>query len=172
MRIDPFTVYFLLLLAGAAALCVLLSVREKAAGERETAGEYFALIVLSTLGMAVMVSAVDLLVAFIGLETMSLAVFVLVGSRRDSAAGIEGAMKYFLIGAFASGFLIYGIALLSGPPAGPGSTRSPPGCPPRASPRGWPWPGWGWCWWASCSRSPPCRSTCGCRMPTRARPPR
>lgn len=113
LRIDPFSTFFNLLILAGAILCVLLSVRE-AGGLRAVAGEYYALMVMSVLGMMVMVSAADLLVIFIGLETMSLAIYILVGIRRDNENSTEGAMKYFLIGAFASGFLIYGIAYLLG----------------------------------------------------------
>jgi len=113
LRIDPFATFFNLVLLGGAMLCVLLSVRE-AGSLRAVAGEYYALILLATFGMMVMVAAADLLVIFIGLETMSLAVYILVGCRRERMESNEAAMKYFLIGAFASGFLIYGIALLYG----------------------------------------------------------
>ncbi len=119
LRIDPFSTYFNLLILGGAALCVLLSVRE-AGGLKAMAGEYYALLVFSVLGMMVMVSSADLLVIFIGLETMSLAVYILVGIGGNRENGAEGALKYFLIGAFASAFLIYGIALLLGTT---GSTR-------------------------------------------------
>jgi len=113
LRTDPFATFFSLVLLGGALLCVLLSVRE-AGGLRAVAGEYYALLVVATFGMIVMVSSADLLVIFIGLETMSLAVYILVGCRRERMESNEAAMKYFLIGAFASGFLIYGIALLYG----------------------------------------------------------
>ena len=113
LRIDPFATFFNLLLLGGAMFCVLLSVRE-AGGLRAVAGEYYALLVIATFGMMVMVTAADLLVIFIGLETMSLAVYILVGCRRERMESNEAALKYFLIGAFASGFLIYGIALLYG----------------------------------------------------------
>ena len=113
LRLDPFSTFFTLLIIGGAALCVLLSVRE-AGGLKAMAGEYYALLVFSVLGMMVMVSAADLLVIFIGLETMSLAVYILVGIGGKQENGAEGSLKYFLIGAFASAFLIYGIALLLG----------------------------------------------------------
>jgi len=113
LRIDPFATFFNLMLLGGAMLCVLLSVRE-AGGLRAVAGEYYALLIVATFGMMVMVTAADLLVIFIGLETMSLAVYILVGCRRERVESNEAALKYFLIGAFASGFLIYGIALLYG----------------------------------------------------------
>jgi len=113
VRIDPFSTFFNLLFIGGAAACVLLSIRE-AGSLRAVSGEYYALVVTAAFGMMVMVSAADLLVVFIGLETMSLAIYILVGCRREKSESNEGALKYFLIGAFASGFLIYGIALLYG----------------------------------------------------------
>jgi NADH-quinone oxidoreductase subunit N len=77
-------------------------------------GEYYALILFATLGMMIMAAANDLLVFFLGLETMSVAVYVLTGMWRGSARSSEAAMKYFLMGAFATGFLLYGIALIYG----------------------------------------------------------
>lgn len=77
-------------------------------------GELFGLMLLATAGMAMIAMAGDLVTIFIGIETMSLAVYVMTAAKRRSRAGSEGAMKYFLMGAFASGFLIYGMALLYG----------------------------------------------------------
>jgi NADH-quinone oxidoreductase subunit N len=82
------------------------------AGIRE--GEFYVLVLLSTSGMIVMASANDLIVFFLGLETMSIAVYVLTGLWRARAESAEAAMKYFLVGAFATGFLLYGIALIYG----------------------------------------------------------
>jgi NADH-quinone oxidoreductase subunit N len=84
------------------------------------AGEYYALVLFAIVGMIMMSTAVDLLVIFIALEILSLAVYVLTGVRRDSAAGSEGAFKYFLLGAFSSAFFLYGIAFTYGVT---GSTR-------------------------------------------------
>jgi NADH-quinone oxidoreductase subunit N len=115
LRFDPFTVFFNLLLISGAAFSVLLSVKETAGkGLQRVAGEYYALLLFATAGMIVMVSAADLLVVFVGLETMSLSVYILVGSKRGDSPGAEAALKYFLIGAFASAFLIYGIAYIYG----------------------------------------------------------
>ena len=84
------------------------------------AGEYYALVLFSIVGMIMMATAVDLLVIFIALEILSLAVYVLTGVRRDSALGTEAAFKYFLLGAFSSAFFLYGIAFTYGVT---GSTR-------------------------------------------------
>ncbi|MEK7706147.1 MAG: NADH-quinone oxidoreductase subunit N [Myxococcota bacterium] len=77
-------------------------------------GEFLALLLLSTVGMLMLTMAGDLITLFIGLETMSLAVYVLAGYRRSSRRSQEAALKYFVYGAFASGFLLFGIALLYG----------------------------------------------------------
>jgi NADH-quinone oxidoreductase subunit N len=84
------------------------------------AGEYYALVLFSIVGMIMMATATDLLVIFIALEVLSLSVYVLTGVRRDSAAGTEAAFKYFLLGAFSSAFFLYGIAFTYGVT---GSTR-------------------------------------------------
>ena len=82
--------------------------------EKLPAGEYYALMLFATAGMMLMATATDLLVIFLALEVMSLAVYVLTGIRRDSPASTEAAFKYFLLGAFASAFFLYGIAFTYG----------------------------------------------------------
>ena len=82
--------------------------------ERLPRGEYYALMLFALAGMMLMATASDLLVIFLALEILSLAVYVLTGIRRDSAAGAEGAFKYFLLGAFSSAFFLYGIAFTYG----------------------------------------------------------
>jgi len=77
-------------------------------------GEYYAMLLLATSGMTMLASAADLIVVFLGVETMSIATYVLTAARRGSRRSSEAAMKYFLMGAFATGFLLYGIALLYG----------------------------------------------------------
>jgi len=98
---------------GAAALTVLISF---AYLEREQLliPEYYVLLIFATLGMMVMAAGADLIVIFLGLELMSVAVYVLAGLDRRRARSAEAALKYFLLGAFASGFLLYGIALAYG----------------------------------------------------------
>ena len=76
--------------------------------------EYYVLLLFATLGMMLMAGGEDLMVIFLGLELMSVAVYVLAGIDRKSGAAAEAALKYFLLGAFASGFLLYGIALVYG----------------------------------------------------------
>jgi NADH-quinone oxidoreductase subunit N len=75
-------------------------------------GEYFSLILFSTLGMMLLASGFDLVVIFLGLEIMSVSLYVLVGFKRHDLRSNEASLKYFLMGAFASGFLLYGIVLL------------------------------------------------------------
>src|SRR5690606_29872319 len=77
-------------------------------------GEFFGLLLLSVAGMLILSMAGDMMTLFIGLETMSLAVYVLTGYRRGSRRAQEAALKYFVYGAFASGFLLFGVALLYG----------------------------------------------------------
>ncbi len=77
-------------------------------------GEYYALILFSTVGMMFMASAADLIVVFLGLELMSISLYILVGFMRKSTKSNEAALKYFLLGAFATGFLLYGMALIYG----------------------------------------------------------
>jgi NADH-quinone oxidoreductase subunit N len=98
---------------GAAAVTVLFSMDYL---EREglITPEYYVLLVFATLGMMLMAGGEDLMVIFLGLELMSVSVYVLAGLDRRSARGAEAALKYFLLGAFASAFLLYGIALTYG----------------------------------------------------------
>ncbi|MCX8118831.1 MAG: NADH-quinone oxidoreductase subunit N [Desulfobacterota bacterium] len=77
-------------------------------------GEYYALLLFATLGMVLMASGAHLIVLFLGLETMSISVYILAGMMREDHRSVESAFKYFLLGAFATGFLLYGIAFLYG----------------------------------------------------------
>ena len=82
--------------------------------ERIRTPEYYVLVMLAAIGMLFMASGADLIVIFLGLELMSIAIYVLAGIDRRSAFSAEAAVKYFLLGAFASGFFLYGVALLYG----------------------------------------------------------
>ncbi len=110
---DGFTVFFTLLFCAAGILSVLLS-WDYVKRTRINQAEYYALMLASTIGMIVMAASNDLITVFLGLELMSIALYVLVGFRRGSLESNEASLKYFLLGAFASGFLLYGIALLFG----------------------------------------------------------
>lgn len=84
------------------------------AREGITSPEAHVLVLFATVGMMIMAAARDLMVLFLGIETMSVAVYVLVGLNRRKARSAEGALKYFLLGAFSTAFLLYGIALVYG----------------------------------------------------------
>jgi NADH-quinone oxidoreductase subunit N len=113
IALDQYRLAANALLLGTAGLTVLLS---QAYLEREglLAPEFYPLLVFATLGMMLMAGGDDLMVVFLGLELMSICVYVLTGINRGSAKAAEAAFKYFLIGAFASAFLLYGIALAYG----------------------------------------------------------
>jgi len=110
---DGFTVFFTLLFCAIGLVSVLIS-WDYVKRLRLPAAEYYALLLCATLGMVVMAASNDLITVFLGLELMSLALYVMVGFRRSNLESNEAALKYFLLGAFASGFLLYGIALLYG----------------------------------------------------------
>jgi NADH-quinone oxidoreductase subunit N len=96
-----------------AAATVLLSLRYLDR-QRLLAPEYYVLVLLATVGMMLLAAAEDLIVTFLGLEVMSISIYVLAGYDRFRRSSAEAALKYFLIGAFASAFLLYGIALVFG----------------------------------------------------------
>ncbi|WP_238325789.1 NADH-quinone oxidoreductase subunit N [Bryobacter aggregatus] len=107
--VDSFATYFRVLVIGIGALCVLVASpflrQRKAEG-----GEFYSLMLLSILGQSVMVSANELMMVFIGLEISSIASYILAGYLRDDKRSNESALKYFLLGSFATGFLLYGVA--------------------------------------------------------------
>jgi NADH-quinone oxidoreductase subunit N len=105
--------FLVLLFCGGAALTALITPAHQAEHDWEN-GEYYGLLLLAVAGMAMLAMAGDLVTVFLGVETMSIAVYVLCAARRRSRRSSEGALKYFLMGAFATGFLLYGIALLYG----------------------------------------------------------
>ncbi len=111
--VDGFATFFRILVIVVAILTVLSSLqyldREKA-----NAGEYFALILFSVTGQCVMAAANELIMIFIGLEISSIATYVLAGFLRDDKRNNEAAIKYFLLGSFATAFLLYGIAWVYG----------------------------------------------------------
>jgi NADH-quinone oxidoreductase subunit N len=111
--LDNFALFFTQICVGAAALTILTSV-QYVREMRILEGEFYVLILFATLGMIIMAASNDLMVFFLGLETMSVAVYVLTGMWRASSRSSEAAMKYFLMGSFATGFLLYGIALIYG----------------------------------------------------------
>jgi NADH-quinone oxidoreductase subunit N len=111
--LDNFALFFTELFIGVAALTILSSIHYLKAMKIHE-GEFYALVLFATGGMILMAAANDLIVFFLALETMSIAVYVLTGMWRANSRSSEAAMKYFLMGAFATGFLLYGIALIYG----------------------------------------------------------
>jgi NADH-quinone oxidoreductase subunit N len=100
--------------ATVAVMISLVYARPYAAVRDMLKGELFTLSMFSLLGILVMVSANDFLVVYLGLELMSLSLYALVALRRDSHPATEAAMKYFVLGALASGFLLYGLSMMYG----------------------------------------------------------
>src|SRR3989475_12457796 len=111
--LDPFAIFFKLIFLIAAALSIAISLKYLDI-ERENHGEYYALILFATMGMMFMAGAMDLVTLYISLETMAISTYVLVGFLRSNQRSNEASMKYFLLGAFSSGILLYGMSLLYG----------------------------------------------------------
>ena len=111
--LDRYALFFHVVICYASALAVLLSIDYLRRNGIES-GEYYALLLFSTSGMMLLASAGDLLVVFLGIELMSLSLYVMAGLFKRRLASGEASMKYFLLGAFATSFLLYGIALIYG----------------------------------------------------------
>src|SRR5579863_8123846 len=113
IRVDTFSIFFNFLVIAIAAV-VILSSFEYMAVQRIRAGEYYALILFGVVGMALMSSAIELVLIFIGLEISSISTYILAGFRRNEASSSESSLKYFLLGSFATAFFLYGVALMFG----------------------------------------------------------
>ncbi len=113
LRIDGFSV-FLHVVIGAVAALVILGSADYLERENQQHGEYYALVLFATAGMGVMASAQELVTAFIGLEMSSISSYILASFRRDALKANESAMKYFLLGSFATAFFLYGVAMVYG----------------------------------------------------------
>src|SRR5882724_6959110 len=113
IQADAFS-FFFHLLVGTVAVLVVLAAGPYLDRERLPFAEFYALLLFATTGMGVLASAQELLTAFIGLEMSSISSYILAGYRRDSLKASESAMKYFLLGSFATAFFLYGIALVYG----------------------------------------------------------
>ncbi len=120
IRTDAFSGFFHVLIAGI-VLVSLLTTLDSVKRDQENLGEMFALIVFGAVGSMLMTSAVELLLVFVALEISSISSYILAGFRRKTGKSPESAIKYFLLGSFATAFFLYGIALLYG---ATGTTRT------------------------------------------------
>ena len=110
---SPYTVFFHVLICAIVLVTLLLSL-DALPEDSHHQGEYYALITFGAVGMCLLTSAVELLVVFIALEISSISTYILAGYRKQTGKGPESAIKYFLLGSFATAFLLYGIALVFG----------------------------------------------------------
>ena len=113
LAIDGFAAFFKIVALGSAAVTMLMS-SPYLRVEGLRAGEYYFLILCATLGMMFMASGMDLITLFIGLETMAVSFYVLAGYLKPNPRSNEAAVKYFLLGAFSLGVLLYGMSILYG----------------------------------------------------------
>jgi NADH-quinone oxidoreductase subunit N len=111
--VDGYAVFFRAVVMGVGFLSILgsLSYLER---EESRNGEFYSLILFSLVGQCIMVTAEDLIMVFIGLEISSIATYILAGFLRDDRRNNESALKYFLLGSFATAFLLYGTAWIFG----------------------------------------------------------
>jgi NADH-quinone oxidoreductase subunit N len=110
---DGYSSFFKLIFLISLVLSVLISIKYIKI-EKVNFGEYYSLMLFATLGMMIMASAGDIIVLYLGLELMALSVYVLAGFFRHDTRSNEASLKYFLLGAFASAFLLYGTAMIYG----------------------------------------------------------
>lgn len=113
LYLDNFALFFSIVLIITTILVTLISMKYLSL-QNTNVGEYYALLLLALSGMLIMVSSSDLIVIFLGLEVLSMSSYTLAGLKRDDQKSSEAALKYFLLGSFASAFLVYGLALLYG----------------------------------------------------------
>ncbi|MDE0425882.1 MAG: NADH-quinone oxidoreductase subunit N [Candidatus Poribacteria bacterium] len=121
LKVDNFSLFFNIIFLVSTILVALISISYLGGRDRKQ-GPYYLLILLATLGMMLMAAGNELIIIFLGLELMSLSLYILAGYFRESPASSEAGMKYLLLGAFASAFFLYGIALIYG---GAGTTSVP-----------------------------------------------
>ncbi len=113
IAVDGLRIVFSLIVTLVAFICVLLA-GQFLGDENLPPGEFFALLMFATCGMLMMASAGDLVMVFLGLETTSISTYILAGFRRHDLRAYEASLKYFLLGSFATAFLLYGMALTYG----------------------------------------------------------
>ena len=111
--VDHLSVFFTFIFCISSAMAILLSVDFNKREEIKV-GEYYSLILFCTVGMIVLASSTDMIMIFLGIEIISISLYILAGVRRKDIKSNEAALKYFLLGAFATGFLLYGMALIYG----------------------------------------------------------
>jgi NADH-quinone oxidoreductase subunit N len=111
--LDPYSTFFKFLLYIAAALVILLSMNYLKV-DKINIGEYYAFLLIATVGMMLMVSGGDLITIYLGLELTSICFYVLAGFKRYEERSTEASAKYFVLGSFSSGVLLYGISILYG----------------------------------------------------------
>jgi NADH-quinone oxidoreductase subunit N len=113
LTIDNYSIFFYLIFFLCSGITIFISVPYLKRESFEH-GEYYSLILMSLSGMMLMVSSNDLIIAFLGIEIMSIAVYVLVGFIRTNIKSNEAILKYFFLGSFSAGFILYGIAMIYG----------------------------------------------------------
>lgn len=113
VRVDSFSIFFHILVPIISAICILASL-EYLDQQNIRTGEYYGLILFGSVGMVLMSSAVELVLIFIALEISSISTYILAGYRQRTAASTESAIKYFLLGSFATAFFLYGVAMIFG----------------------------------------------------------
>jgi len=111
--VDDFARFLKILTFLASAVAIAMSL-DYLAAEKQQKFEYAILIMLSTVGMGMMISAADLIALYLGVELMSLSLYVVASSNRDSLRSTEAGLKYFVLGALSSGMLLYGCSLIYG----------------------------------------------------------
>ena|SRR3989338_1385665 len=111
--IDNYSLFFNFIFLLSTGLIIMIS-HSYIKREEINYGEYYALILFSTIGMMLMASGADLLNIYIGLEVMSISIYILTGFKRSKLISNEASLKYFLLGAFATGFLLFGISIIYG----------------------------------------------------------
>jgi NADH-quinone oxidoreductase subunit N len=165
---DPMG-HLLAFFAGGSTMVTLAYARPTLLARDMLKGEFFTLALFVLLGISVMTSANNFLVVYLGLELMSLSLYAMTAMRRDHAPATEAAMKYFVLGALASGFLLYGLSMLYGATGTLEIRRcSRRSVAARSTRKCWSSASSSWSpAWASSSVR--CPSTCGCRTSTRAR---
>ena len=112
--VDGYGIFFRAVIIGVGFLSTLASLSYLEREDSRAGGEFYSLILFSMVGQCIMVTADDLIMVFIGLEISSIATYVMAGFLRDDRRNNESALKYFLLGSFATAFLLYGTAWIFG----------------------------------------------------------